>query len=117
MRVLFYESASVGAAPRLVATAAGALATRGYEVSVAAPDESGLSREARRRGLAVMNVTTGTLLTRARQLRRLLLEEYTDVVCVHGDRDRLVASVATRLAGRAHVVRRLIVGERPPTSR
>jgi glycosyltransferase involved in cell wall biosynthesis len=117
MRVLFYESSSVGASPRLVATAARARATRGYEVRVAAPDESGLARESRRRGLPVMNVTTGGLLSRTRQLRKVLLEGYTDVICVHGDRDRLVATVATRLAGRAHVVRRLTVGERPPTSR
>jgi glycosyltransferase involved in cell wall biosynthesis len=112
MRVLFLiaDPEWTGSA-RAFVDAARALAVRSHEVAVAA------------RGDVAAEVTRGTVeltplpasggrLATARHLRRLIEQGFVEVVFVHAASEQLEASLATRMARRGTVVRRVRSGER-----
>ena len=112
MRVLFYHAAPEwDGRARWFAAAARALVDRGYQVTYTCPPESAAERRASYSGFEVIPLETGgSLVAEAYRLRHLLRERFVEVVCVHTEREQLVASMATRLAERGAVLRRTPAG-------
>ncbi len=119
MRILFYSRSPEwnGSARALAATARG-LSERGHNVTVVCPPESSLEQHLEFGAYEVLSLST--LLpwpVTALRLRKLLHDRFVQVVVVNGDREQLVAAIATRLAERAAVLRRVAVGQSLPISR
>ena len=113
MRVLFYHGGSdwTGSA-RAFATMARTMAQRGYQVTYACPADSLAERRASYSGFEVIPVEPGgSLLGDAFRLKNLLIGKFVEVICVHTEREQLVCSLATRLAERGAVVRRVAAGD------
>jgi glycosyltransferase involved in cell wall biosynthesis len=118
MRVLFYHGApDWNGSARAFASMARVMAQRGYQVTYACPADSLAERRASYSGFEVIPVETGgTLAGDAFRLKNLLVGKFVEVICVHTARDQLVCSIATRLAERGAVVRRLEAGQSLRTS-
>src|SRR5687767_8674271 len=114
MRVLFYYSSRhwSGSARSFAAAAAG-LAPRGYQVTYVCHEESQVERRLSYGGYEVVALPMGgTWVADALRLRQVLSENFVEVAFVHTEREHLVASLATRLAERGAVVRRIPAGGR-----
>ena len=112
MRVLFYHGAPewTGTA-RVFASMARLMAGRGYQVTYACPADSVAERRASYSGFEVIPIEVGgSVLGDAFRLKNLLVGKFVEVICVHSERDQLVCSIATRLAERGAVVRRIEAG-------
>ena len=112
MRVLFYHGAPdwTGSA-RAFAAMARVMAQRGYQVTYACPADSLAERRASYSGFEVIPLEpAGSLLGDAFRLKNLLLGRFVEVICVHTEREQLVCSIATRLAERGAIVRRVASG-------
>lgn len=113
MRVLFYHGTPdwTGSA-RAFATMARAMVERGYQVTYACPADSPAERRASYAGFEVIPVEPGgSVLGDAYRLKNLLIGKFVEVICVHTEREQLVCAIATRLAERGAIVRRLPGGE------
>ena len=113
MRVLFYHGGSdwTGSA-RAFAAMARVMAQRGYQVTYACPADSLAERRASYSGFEVIPVEPGgSVIGDAFRLKNLLLGKFVEVICVHTEREQLVCSIATRLAERGAVVRRVAAGD------
>lgn len=113
MRILFYLSAPAwtGSARASAALARG-LSDRGHAVSVACPPDSPLEQRLEFGSYEVIGIEPGLPWPiAARRLRRALQDRFVQVVCVHTDREQVVAASAARLAQRAAVLRRVQPGE------
>jgi glycosyltransferase involved in cell wall biosynthesis len=81
---------------------------------VACPADSPLEQHLERGAYEVLEIHgAGTVAGAAGHLRRALQERFIQVVCVHSDRAHVVAATASRLAGRAAILRRVPAGEKP----
>jgi hypothetical protein len=117
VRVLFYySSAEWSGSARAFATAAVAMAGRGYQCTFVcradSPVEDRLTPSGERLpGVELTPVPLGgPWMHESLRLRQVLLEHYVEVVFVHSEREQLVASLAIRLAERAALVRRIPAG-------
>ncbi|HEY7878091.1 MAG TPA: glycosyltransferase [Gemmatimonadaceae bacterium] len=113
MRILFYLSAPAwtGSARASAALARG-LSERGHAVTVACPPDSPVEQRLEFGAYEVLGLEPNVPWpVAARRLRRGLQERFIQVVCVHTDREQVVAASAARLAERAAVLRRVPPGE------
>jgi glycosyltransferase involved in cell wall biosynthesis len=114
MRILFYsQSPEWNGGARTLAAAARGMSERGHNVTVVCPPESALEQHLEFGAYEVVSLST--LLpgpVAAMRLRRLLHDRFIQVVIVNGDREQLIAALATRLAERAAVLRRVAIGEK-----
>ena len=117
MRVLFYYSSPEwSGSARAFASAAIAMAGRGYQCTYVcradSPVEDHLTPSADRLpGVELTPIPLGgPWMHESLRLRQVLLEHYVEVVFVHTEREQLVASLAIRLAERAALVRRVPAG-------
>lgn len=112
MRILFYsQQPEWNGSARALAAAARGMSERGHNVTVVCPPESPLEQHLEFGAYEVVSLST--LLpwpVAAMRLRRLLHDRFIQVVIVNGDREQLIAALATRLAERAAVLRRISVG-------
>ena len=118
MRILFYHAAPEwrGSA-RAVATLARGLSERGHSVTVACPPDSAVEQRLERGAYEVLEIRGGSTVAGASgYLCGALQERFIQVVCVHSDREHVIAATAARLAGRAAILRRVPAGERPSPS-
>ncbi|HLB09422.1 MAG TPA: glycosyltransferase family 4 protein [Gemmatimonadaceae bacterium] len=118
MRILFYSRRPEwnGSARALAASARG-MSERGHNVTVVCPPESPLEQHLEFGAYEVVSLST--LLpwpVAALHLRRLLHDRFIQVVVVNDDGEQLVAALATRLAERAAVLRRVAIGHTLPLS-
>lgn len=118
MRILFYSRHPEwnGSARALAASARG-MSERGHNVTVVCPPESPLEQHLESGAYEVVSLST--LLpwpVAALRLQRLLHDRFIQVVVVNDDREQLVAALATRLAERAAVLRRVAIGHTLPLS-
>jgi glycosyltransferase involved in cell wall biosynthesis len=98
---------------RATATLARGLSARGHSVTVACPADSPLEQHLERGAYEVLETRgAGTVAGAAGHLRRALQERFVQVVCVHCDREQVVAATAARLAGRAAILRRVSAGQK-----
>ena len=114
MRVLFYHGDGdwTGSA-RAFATMARNIAARGYQVTFACPPDTTAERRASYSGFEVIPVEVGgSVLVDAQRLKNLLVGRFVEMICVHTEREQLVCAIATRLAERGAVVRRIADGGR-----
>ena len=112
MRILFYSQAPEwsGSARALAAVARG-LSERGHNVTVVCPPESALEQHLEFGAYEVVSLSTLVPWpVAAMRLRRLLHDRFIQVVVVTNDREQLIAALATRLAERAAVLRRVAIG-------
>ncbi|HEY8795265.1 MAG TPA: glycosyltransferase family 4 protein [Gemmatimonadaceae bacterium] len=118
MRILFYSrSPEWNGSARALAASARGMSERGHNVTVVCPPESPLEQHLEFGAYEVVSLST--LLpwpVAALRLRRLLHDRFIQVVVVNGDREQLVAALATRLAERAAVLRRVAIGHTLPLS-
>ena len=114
MRILFYsQRPEWNGRARALAAAARGMSERGHNVTVVCPPESALEQHLEFGAYEVVSLST--LLpwpVAAMRLRRLLHDRFIQVVIVSGDREQLIAALATRLAERAAVLRRVAIGEK-----
>ena len=114
MRILFYsQRPEWNGKARALAAAARGMSERGHNVTVVCPPESALEQHLEFGAYEVVSLST--LLPwplAAMRLRRLLHDRFIQVVIVNGDREQLIAALATRLAERAAVLRRVAIGEK-----
>jgi glycosyltransferase involved in cell wall biosynthesis len=117
VRVLFYYSSPEwSGSARAFASAAIAMAGRGYQCTYVcradSPVEDHLTPSADRLpGVELTPIPLGgPWMHESLRLRQVLLEHYVEVVFVHTEREQLVASLAIRLAERAALVRRVPAG-------
>jgi glycosyltransferase involved in cell wall biosynthesis len=112
MRILFYSrSPEWNGSARALAASARGMSERGHNVTVVCPPESALEQHLEFGAYEVVSLST--LLpwpVAALRLRTLLHDRFIQVVVVNGDREQLVAALATRLAERAAVLRRVGTG-------
>lgn len=119
VRILFYHAAPEwrGSA-RAVATLARGLSERGHSVTVACSPDSHVEQRLERGAYEVLEIRGGSTVAGASgHLHGVLQDRFVQVVCVHSDREHIVAATAARLAGRAAILRRIPAGERPALSR
>ena len=93
------------------------MSERGHNVTVVCPPESPLEQHLEFGAYEVVSLST--LLpwpVAAIRLRKLLHDRFIQVVVVNGDGEQLVAALATRLAERAAVLRRVAIGHKLPLS-
>jgi hypothetical protein len=119
MRVLFfYSSAEWSGSARAFASAAVAMAGRGYQCTFVcradSPVEERLTPGPEHLPGVELTPTPlgGPWMHESLRLRQVLLEHYVEVVFVHTEREQLVASLAIRLAERAALVRRIPAGQK-----
>jgi glycosyltransferase involved in cell wall biosynthesis len=117
VRVLFYYSpAEWSGSARAFASAAVAMAGRGYQCTFVCRGDSAVEHRLtpnaeRLPGVEVAPVPLGgPWMHESLRLRQVLLEHYVEVVFVHSEREQLVASLAIRLAERGALVRRVPAG-------
>jgi hypothetical protein len=112
MRVLFYHGgAGWSGGARAFAVAAEGLAARGWDVGFACVADSIAEHRARQHGLDVVPIASSrTTFDALQRLKEVLLERFTEVVIVCGDRDHLFAAIAMRFADRGAILRRLPSG-------
>ena len=112
MRLLFYHSArSWSGEARAFAAAARGLHARGHQITYVCAPESAVEQKVAVAGYDVVPIRAdGWWLLAAFRLRGALSGRFTEVVFVHTSREHKVASLATFLAGRAAVIRRVPVG-------
>ena len=112
MRILFYsQQPEWNGSARALAAAARGMSERGHNVTVVCPPECPLEQHLELGAYEVVSLST--LLpwpVAAMRLRRLLHDRFIQVVIVNGDREQLIAALATRLAERAAVLRRIATG-------
>lgn len=115
MRILFYvNSPDWNGSARATAALARGLSARGHAVTVACPTDSLIEQHLERGAYEVLEVDgDASVASAAGQLRRALQKRFVQVVCAHSDRAQVVAATASRLAGRAAVLRRVAAGEKP----
>ncbi|HEX6535133.1 MAG TPA: glycosyltransferase family 4 protein [Gemmatimonadaceae bacterium] len=113
MRILFYhEGRAWTGSARAFATLARGLSERGHAVTFACPPETPVEERLEFGTYEVLALDADAAAPLAAQrLRRALQERFIQAVCVHGNREQLVAASAARLAERAAVLRRVPVGE------
>ena len=118
MRILFYSrNPEWNGSARALAASARGMSERGHNVTVVCPPESPLEQHLEFGAYEVVSLST--LLpwpVAALRLRRLLHDRFIQVVVVNDDREQLVAALATRLAERAAVLRRVAIGHTVPLS-
>src|SRR5688500_6631589 len=119
VRVLFYYSpAEWSGSARAFATAAVAMAGRGYQCTFVCRADSAVEERLtpgteRLPGVELTPAPLGgPWMHESLRLRQVLLEHYVEVVFVHSEREQLVASLDIRLAERAALVRRIPAGAR-----
>ena len=112
MRVLFYDSSDDRAgSARAFLSAARVMAARGHDVTLACATSSDMEALATAAGVAVVGLPAdGSTAGDAWRLREVLKEKPVDVVFVQSERDQLAVSGASRLGGRAAIVRRIGAG-------
>ncbi|MEO8561133.1 MAG: glycosyltransferase [bacterium] len=112
MRTLFYyTSQSWSGSARAFAVAARGLNALGVPITVVCSVDSAAEQAFAREGLEVVTLPQdGTVTGDAWRLRRVLRERFIEVVCLHTEREQLVASSAMRLAERGAVIRRIPAG-------
>lgn len=115
MRVLFLLlDPEISGRTRAFATAAGALAARGHAVTVVCPEDAPAESVFANAPYEVHPVRAeGAWLGLVLRMRELLAERFVEVVFVHTEREQFVAAAASRLAGRAAIVRRVPAGDVP----
>jgi glycosyltransferase involved in cell wall biosynthesis len=113
VRALFFHSeASWTGRARSFADAARALTRRGYQAVFVCRSGTEVATLAARLGLSVVPIAAGgRTLGDALRLREVVLEHFVDVIYVQTEREQLAASLASRLAERGSIVRRLEAGE------
>jgi glycosyltransferase involved in cell wall biosynthesis len=114
MRVLFFLSAREwSGSARAFTDAAAGLAARGVSVTAVCPPESAAEERLSSAGLEVVTLPTdGWWLGVAWRLAQVLRERFIEVTLAQSAREHLIAAMASRLAGRAAVVRRTPAGAR-----
>jgi glycosyl transferase family 1 len=117
LRVLFYyANAEWSGSARAFASAAVAMAGRGYQCTFVCRADSHVEDRLtpsveRLPGVELTPIPLGgPWMHESLRLRQVLLEHYVEVVFVHSEREQLVASLAIRLAERAALVRRVPAG-------
>ena len=112
MRLLFYYSARAWSGEaRVFAAAARGLHARGHQVTYVCSPESTVEQKVAAAGHDVVAIRPdGWWGLSAWRLRRALAGRFIEVVFVHTPREHKVASLATFLAGRAAVIRRVPSG-------
>ena len=112
MRLLFYYSARAWSGEaRVFAAAARGLYARGHQITYVCSPESTVEQKVAGSGHDVVAIRPdGWWGLSAFRLRRALAGRFTEVVFVHTPREHKVASLATFLAGRAAVIRRVPAG-------
>ncbi|HSJ62866.1 MAG TPA: glycosyltransferase family 4 protein [Gemmatimonadaceae bacterium] len=115
MRVLFLLlDPEISGRTRVFATAAAALSDRGHAVTVVCPEDAPAESVFVNAPYEVHPIRAeGAWLGLVLRLRELLAERFIEAVFVHAEREQFVAAAASRLAGRAPVVRRVPAGELP----
>jgi glycosyltransferase involved in cell wall biosynthesis len=118
MRILFYSrSPEWNGSARALAASARGMSERGHNVTVVCPPESALEQHLEFGAYEVVSLSTlPPWPVAALRLRTLLHDRFIQVVVVNGDREQLVAALATRLAERASVLRRVAIGHTVPLS-
>ncbi|HEU4643308.1 MAG TPA: glycosyltransferase family 4 protein [Gemmatimonadaceae bacterium] len=113
MRILFYhEGHAWTGSSRAFATLARGLSERGHSVTFACPPETPVEQRLEFGAYEVLALEADAPAPLAAQrLRHALQERFIQVVCVHGNREQMVAASAARLAERAAVLRRVPIGE------
>lgn len=97
-----------------MATLAHGLSERGHSVTVACPADSAVEQRLERGAYEVLEIDgDSTVAVASGHLCGALQERFVQVVCVHSDREQVIAATAARLAGRAAILRRVPAGERP----
>jgi glycosyltransferase involved in cell wall biosynthesis len=112
VRILFYHEASAwsGEARAFAALARG-LSERGHSVTFACLPDSAVEQHLEFGAYEVLPlIADSSASLAALRLRRALQERFVQVVCVHTDREHVVAASAARMAERAAVLRRVPVG-------
>ncbi len=109
MRVCFYHlEPAWSARARIFADAAGALKSRGFEVTMVCARDSEVARRFGASGHETIVLrTNGGWLRAGWRLRAVLKRHFVEVVFVHSEFEQLAASAAVRLADRGAVVRRI----------
>jgi glycosyltransferase involved in cell wall biosynthesis len=112
VRLLFYYSARAWSGEaRAFAAAARGLHARGHQITYVCSPESTVEQKVAGTGHDVVPIRPdGWWGLPAFRLRRALRGRFTEVVFVHTPREHKVASLATFLAGRAAVIRRVPSG-------
>lgn len=112
MRLLFYYSARAWSGEaRAFAAAARGLHARGHQITYVCSPESSVEQKVAASGHEVVPIRPdGWWGLSALRLRRALKGRFIEVVFVHTPREHKVASLATFLAGRAAVIRRVPSG-------
>ncbi|MEO6208499.1 MAG: glycosyltransferase family 4 protein [Gemmatimonadaceae bacterium] len=112
MRILFYsQQPEWNGSARALAAAARGMSERGHNVTVVCPPESALEQHLEFGAYEVVSLSTlFPWPVAAMRLRRLMHDRFIQVVIVDGDREQLIVALATRLAERAAVLRRVSVG-------
>ncbi len=112
MRLLFYYSARAWSGEaRAFAAAARGLHARGHQITYVCSPESTVEQKVAASGHEVVPIRPdGWWGLSALRLRRALKGRFTEVVFVHTPREHKVALLATFLAGRAAVIRRVPSG-------
>lgn len=112
MRLLFYYSARAWSGEaRAFAAAARGLHARGHQITYVCSPEGAVEQKVASAGHDVVPIRSdGWWLLSSVRLRRALAGRFIEVVFVHTPREHKVASLATFLAGRAAVIRRVPSG-------
>lgn len=112
MRLLFVHAAgSWTGASRVFATVAHALAARGHETAVAAPDGSAMARIVPRSAAKLFTLPTERRARAdAAQVREVIEEHRSETVFVHSEAEHVMAAQALKKVGRGALVRRIGAG-------
>jgi glycosyltransferase involved in cell wall biosynthesis len=108
MRLLFYHSPAVyTAVARAFAAAARGLAAQGHTVHFACPPEGAIEQRLDYGAYEILPLAEGPLPLEISRLKRALIDRFIECVIVAGERDHLVVASASRMAGRAAILRRI----------